>query len=159
LKGQSHYTPIHAYIGFKGRSITVGRLDPDGTFVKSNVYRVHTPPSLAIGADTVEELKRQGCKRMKLTTQDGAVYKIPFDLFLRRCFYQTRTALAGRQAFILLDDMTCDTPAPAYEPGNSFPYVDSLRAAGLSERNKPHPGNNFPVASIDDLPLFKAGRE
>lgn len=120
--------PIHAFISWKGRSVIVGRLDADKTFVKTKVYMVNVPPSLAIGADTVAELQSAGCQRMRLTTQDGAVYQIPFEKFVRKSFVQTRTASAGKQYFCPIENFErLDAPKPPTPPSGNFPIVDKMR--------------------------------
>jgi hypothetical protein len=146
------------------RRIVIGSVDASGLFRKYRVPYVRIPPSLALDADSVRELKALGCKRIELRAEDGKIYRIAFDKFVRRAFVQTRTASAGEQYFCLLEDFErIDTPAASWTPGSDFPIVDAMRAAAkvtpvtLSERNKPHPGNNFPVPHTEQPELFKVG--
>lgn len=65
------------------RRVTVGRLMPDGTFLRrcqpNHILRV--PPAIALQADALSFLKRHGCKRIVVDVEGGRSYRASFETF------------------------------------------------------------------------------
>ncbi|MBP6963848.1 MAG: hypothetical protein KBC96_05515 [Armatimonadetes bacterium] len=69
------------------RSFSAGKL-VGGVFIKKCKpnHLMRTPPGIAIQEDIVEQLRGLGCRQIEVLVEDGRVFAVAFEDFLRHAF-------------------------------------------------------------------------